>query len=192
MSNLENLTNKILNDCKAEAKRIVDEASAQAKDIAKRYDAEAEAEKTAILENARAEAARAAERLTLGKRLELRDRQLKAKREAIDTVFKKALDELNGMAEPAYWKYLSARMLDADAGDGVIIIPAKYKIDAAKINAFLTEKRKPAGVRIYAGKREIDGGFVLIKDGVEYNQTFEALINYRRAELEGEIVKTLF
>lgn len=99
MSGLDKLTAKILEDAKKRASEITGAAEAQAKAVMDEATAEATREKDRILADAEVEATRAAEQVTLGKTLAIRDQNLDAKQQTLDKVFAKALEDLNNMSQ---------------------------------------------------------------------------------------------
>ena len=182
MSNLDNLVSKIIRDCETQAKSITDKANEEAAKIISGYEADARTEKDAILLGASQESERSAEQITLKKKLEIRDDSINAKRKTIDRVFSMALEKLNDIPKEQYMTFLNENLKAMDASSGEIILPAKYEIK---------EKDLP-GLTVHSGERRIDGGFILIREGIEFNFTFDALLEYRRHELESEIIKILF
>lgn len=190
MSGLDTLVAKILQDCEGEAEKIRSEAREKAGEVVARAEKAAEAEKEHVLAAANDEAERLAERILQSKRLELRDQALTEKRAVVDKVFAKALEKLNNMDGEAYWEFLRKGLLGADTQGAELVIPKKYTIDMNVLNAHL-EKNGKAPVTLYVGERKVDGGFVLIKGGIEINRTFEAVLEYSREDLEIEIVGAL-
>lgn len=193
MSNLDNLISKIIGDCEEKSKQITDSANERASEIMRENIEAAEKEKDKILSGAKAEAKIMAEQIVLSKNLEMRDANLNAKREIIDRVFDRALQKLNEMPKNVFIDFLRKSLAALDLDGEEIVLPSKYEItDIEEINAFLKEKNKKGNLKLYKGDKKIDGGFVLLKEGIENNNTFETLIKYYRYELEGEIIAKLF
>lgn len=221
MSNLDNLITKILNDCENESKRIIDVAHTEALEVIRKSTEAAKKEEELLLSDAEGEAKKAAEQILLRKKLEIRDEHLSAKHEIINKVFEHALKELNDMPKNEYIEYLHDNLLTLSKdstpsndvlplnGDmplennmlftndtlfingGEVILPIKYGIDEDEFYS-LFQNDQMADIKLYKGERNINGGFILIKDGIEYNRTFEMLIKYYRHELESDIIKILF
>ncbi len=193
MSNLDNLVSKIVADSEDAAKKIIESANVKADEITTQYINEAQAERDRIISEAKFEAEKTKEQIILGKKLEIRDDNINAKQEMIDFVFNNALIELNGMDKKDYLKFLyrALRRLDLDGDE--LILPKKYEItDLDELNAHLKEHNRNGNLKLHDGERDINGGFVLVKNGIENNYTFEAMVNYYRYELEGSIIKTIF
>ena len=99
MSNLDNLTAKILDDGEKRSSEILSEARRQADAIIAERTAEARAEADKMLARAEAEAARSYDRLLAERKLQLRDKVLAAKGQILDKVFSEALSRLNSMSK---------------------------------------------------------------------------------------------
>lgn len=193
MSNLDNLISKILKESEDKAGQIIETANARADEIMRENISIAEKEKEKILSTARTEAEKAAEQIILGKKLEIRDSNLNAKQAIVDKVFDVALQKLNNMQKDEYWKFLRNNLCAMDLDGEEIILPAKYGVtNIDELNAFLKANNKKGNLKLYNGDRKIDGGFVLLKGGIENNNTFETLIRYYRYELEGDVIASLF
>lgn len=197
MSGLDNLTAKILADSEAKSKEIIDAAKrdADAKIAEEVRAATAEGEK--IIANAHIEAARNAEQIVGGKTLSIRDENLGAKREMLDKIFAEALKRLNDMPKNEYLEYLGEYLSKLDLNGEEIVLPKKYGI--ASIDEIIHTGKlasllgKGPNVKINTDEnRAIDGGFVLVKNGIEQNHTFEALVSYYRDDLESEVLKILY
>lgn len=194
VSSLENLTAKILADSKEQADSTIAAAKAQAQ---KNLDAEARvaaAESEKIVSDARFEAAHNAALIIQGKMLAIRDENLAAKREMLDKVFAAALEKLNNMPKDEFISYLAGYLAALDLDGEEIVLPKKYGITSAgDLNAALQKAGKKGNLALCSDPaREIEGGFILIKKGVEQNNTFEALLSYYRDELESEVLKILY
>lgn len=194
MSGLENLTAKILADSKAKAQEIVNAAKNDADEKIAQEISAANAESDKIAADSKIEAARRAEQLIQGKTLAIRDENLSAKREMLDKVFEDALTQLNSMPKEAYLKYVCDYLSKLDLDGEELVLPQKYGVTSIdEINGALKKSGKKGNLTLNtAAKQTIDGGFILIKKGIEQNHTFESLIGFYRDDLEGEVLKILY
>ena len=193
MSNLDNLLKKITDNGNEKASQIIKEAEAKAALVTDAKMKEAEREKERILDIAQNEAQRSKDTLISGKRLEIRDKLINAKRGIIDKVFDDALNRLNGISYDDFIKYIVDCLKSSEInGQAEILLPEKYlDIDLNYINETLNQSGKP--VNLTKGLGHIDkSGFMLRSGGVEQNQTFEALLMYMRDALEAEVIAELF
>lgn len=192
MSNLDNLTSKILTDSEARSAAIMKEAADRAAAIVQEYMTAAEEEKQRILEAGEKEAGQVSEQMLLAKKLEIRDSHLQVKQEVLDRVFAIATERLNNMSKEEYFRFLKEKLQQMDIDGEEIMIPKKYHVASIdELNTNLQEEGAKGKLKLSSGGN-IEGGFILIKDGIEHNNTFEALVNFCRYELESEMIETLF
>ncbi|MDL2232957.1 V-type ATP synthase subunit E [Ruminococcaceae bacterium OttesenSCG-928-L11] len=192
MSGLDNLTAKILEDANKRASEITGAADDQAKSILDEATDEANRDKDRILTDAKTEAARAAEQVTLGKTLAVRDQNLDAKQQTLDKVFASALDSLNNMTEANFKKFLFAYLIALDPDGDELLLPEKFGVSVDDANAALKAAGKKGNLVKSSDSRTIQGGFILSKNGIEQNNTFESLVAFYRYELESEVLKLLY
>ena len=182
MSNLNNLTSKILNDAKEEADKIVKSAEEKAK---QKYDLEIKkvaAKKQTLLENARRERELLSDRIKSSANLKARNEKLKAKQTVINKVIDKLKAKLVNMNESDYINYLNQN-IDKSSIAGKELIVKKEFVEKVK-KEFPTAKVK---------KNEfVTSGFIIEENGIQENYTFEVKLDFMRDELEVEISKLLF
>lgn len=193
MAKLDNLMAKILADNEAKAKEILSEAERQARGIIDEAAAAAEKEAAQILAQADAEAARRQEQMLLSQTLSVRDENLAAKGKALDDVFAEAGTRLAAMQKEELLAFLQKRLPELDTDGQELILPKRYGItDISALNEALRAAGKKGDLALYTGERDIPSGFILQRDGIEQNNTFEALVEFCRYELEGEVLKALY
>lgn len=183
MSNLENIVNKIVDDAKAEADRIKEEAMRANEDITSSKINEANERRKRIIERAKADAVMIKDRIISNAELKVRDEKLKAKQEILDRVFALAKERLKDLDENDYLGFLNNSLNNLDLkGDEVLIVPDKVK-----------SKVKDQGLSVAVSDNEtVESGFVLKDKDIIMNFSFDALVNYAREELESEIAQELF
>lgn len=197
MSNLENLTSKILEDANTKAAEIIDKANKDEKNIIAKRVKEAEALRNEMIQKAKSEAEIRRERIISSAELQVRNKKLRAKGDIIEKVFETALERLKGMTSCEYVDLLKKYIINIDiTGDEELIVPSQYE-DAVRealqdINEELKNNNKLGEVKLYEGDRKASSGFIVTKNGIEGNYTFESLVSYYKDELEGDIVKSLF
>lgn len=187
MSQLDNLVKKIAEDGNASAAEIIKKAEEEAAALMQRKQSEGEAAKSEARIQAEKEAALIRERVVAQKKLSLRDKKLAAKQEVIGKTFKKAVELLCGMTESEFSEFLANRLKSAGITDGKLILPSKYaSLDIAALNAGIN------GEFSIETERSVANGFILIREGVEYNNSFDSLLSYHRDELELLVSSGLF
>ena len=182
MSNLNNLTSKILNDAKEEADKIVKSAEEKAK---QKYDLEIKkitVKKQTLLENARRECELLSDRIKSSANLKARNEKLKAKQTVINKVINKLKTKLVNMNEKEYINYLNQN-IDKKSITGKELIVKKEFLNKVK-KEFPNAKVKE--------NEFVTSGFIIEENGIQENYTFEVKLDFMRDELEVEISKLLF
>ncbi|MDR1665323.1 MAG: V-type ATP synthase subunit E, partial [Clostridiales bacterium] len=146
MSNLENLTAKILADGEKKAKTIVDNAKRDGESLIAKAEAEANAEGVKAIAAAEDEAKKLIELALSAKKIEIRDKGLAAKQSTIAKALDAAKQKLSGMDQNAYegflWRYLNETSFSAGE---TLRVPEKYAgLDMDALNKKLTAAGKPA------------------------------------------------
>ena len=183
MSNLENLTNKILDDAKKEADRIIEESKKINEDIVNSKVKDANEKKKKILEKADTEAAMLKDRIISNAELKVRDEKLKAKQEVLNRVFELSKEKLKDINENQYLEFLKNNLKTLNLkGTELLIVPDKMK-----------SKVKASGLYPKVSDDEaVESGFLIKDNDVTMNFSFDSLVDYIRDELESEIAQDLF
>ncbi|MBU3189437.1 V-type ATP synthase subunit E [Clostridium bowmanii] len=198
MSNLDNLSAKIIEDASIKAETILREASDNGKLMVENKIKKAELLKSQMLEKSKIEAITVKQRIISNTQLSVRNDKIVAKQKMIDKVFVDALEKLLVISDVEYLEIVKRYLLSISiVGDEEIILPGKYKNIVNKeylsgINSALITSGKLGEIKLCSEDRDIKSGFIIIKNGIEINNTFESLVNSLRDELESEIVKVLF
>lgn len=198
MSKLDGLSAKIIEDANIKAVAILKEAKDTETLMVENKTKEAMVLKLQMIEKAKIEASTAKQRIISNAQLTVRNEKLVAMQKMIDKVFVGALERLLEINESDYLKLLKRYLLSMQiAGDEDIILPGKYKNIVSndyllEINTALKASGKIGEITLSSESRDIISGFIVLKNGIEINNTFESLVNSLRDELEPEIVEQLF
>lgn len=183
MSNLDNLTQKILDDSRNEAALIIEESEKLNQELINSKIKEANDKKSRILDRAALEAAMIKDRVVSNAELSSRDEILKAKQNVIDKVFDTAKENLKDINEEDYIKFLNNKISSLKLkGSETLIVPEKMRT-----------KVKSLGLKNPVSDIDtVKSGFLLKDGNIIMNFSFDSLVDYLRDELEGEIAKELF
>ena len=198
MSNIGNLTSKILKDAEVKRDNILAVAEEEKAKILNKKKDEAETLEATMLEKAKSEAETRKERVISSAELKARNEKLQAKQTVIQEVFEKAVEELCKLGKNEYLKFIEDGVTSlAVTGDENLILNAEGKklIDETfvkSINDKLSAKDKKGNIKLSSTVGNFKGGFILEKDGIEINNTFEALVESMKEEMELEVAKALF
>ena len=182
MSNLDNLTSKILADAKAQADKIVKDAQEKAQH---KYDLEIKkinAKKETVLENARRDRELLSERIKSSANLKARNKKLEAKQAVIDKVIDKLKTKLVNMDGKKYINYLNKNIDKKTIAGKELIVKKEF---VGKV------KKEFPGAKV-KGNEFVTSGFIIEENGIQENYTFEVKLDFMRDELEVEISKLLF
>jgi len=198
MSNIKNLTEKILEEAKHKEKEIAAYAESEKEKILSSKIKEAEDERKLILLKAEEEAKTKKERIISSTTLKVRNEKLEIKQKLISEVFDKALEELCSMNSSKLKNFIKHTILDLDIeGDETIILneDGKSKVDdkfIEDLNFIFLARNKKGELKVREENGNFKGGFIVEKNGVEINSTFESLMDSMKDELEYEVSKALF
>lgn len=198
MSDINNLTSKIIDDAEAKKDEILAKASEEKEKILQKKQNAAKALEEEILEKAKSEAQTRKERTISSAELAARNEKLKAKQTVIEDVFNKSVSALCSLDENTLINFVKQTILSLNiVGDEKLILnEAGKKIITAsiisEINEGLKNKGKKGEISLSIENGNFKGGFILEKAGIEINNTFEALVGSLKEELEFEVAKVLF
>lgn len=198
MSNVSNLTSKILKDAEERKESILKAANEEKAKIINKRNNEAKALEAEMIEKATREAVISKERVISRAELQARNEKLKAKQAIINEVFDSSVDSLCTLDNDAYKAFIkdSILTLGIDGDESLILNEVGSKIVdedfISEINKELISKGKKGELSLSKEVKAFKGGFILEKNGIEVNNTFEALVTSLREELEFEVAKKLF
>ncbi len=184
---LDNLVAKISQKSLEAQKAVMEEAKAKKDQIVAQRKSDAESQRSAILESAANEAKTMKAQLVAGKRLEHRNKRLAAKQQMIERVFALATSKMENMAESEYLDFVEKTLKAAGLTEGTLVVPEKFKgIDTTALSQKL-------GQTVSIDKnRTVKNGFIFVRAGVEYNNTFDSLLQFNRDDLELLVSEALF
>ncbi|CAG7840207.1 V-type proton ATPase subunit E [Clostridium haemolyticum] len=197
MSNIENLTSKIIENAKSTAKDIIDKAKEKENNIISKKVSIAEKERNIILSKAKDESKLKKQRIISNANLQVRDMKLSAKIEVLDKVFNDSIQKLNGMTTSEMINFIRNSILSSEIdGDEEIIIDSSNLVITPQfveeLNKELKSKGKIGKLKLSSENRNIGGGYILAKNGIEINNTFDFLVKSLRDDIESEVAKVLF
>ena len=197
MSNLNNITSKIIKDAEEKRDEILNAAQVESDSIIAKETKKAKNLEVELIEKAKIEAKARENRVISNARLKVRNNELKAKQDMISKVFEKAVERLNSLSTLEYKEYI-LRALDSLDLEGTEILIINKKDEDVINNKFLLELNNKLIGLGKKGKISIltngnfDRGFILDRNGIQINNTFESLVKSLRSELELEVTKVLF
>lgn len=195
MANLDNLTSKILKDAEDKKAVILGDAENEKNKILSKRSGEASVEEKTILEKAEREAASRKERIISGAELHARNEKLEAKQKVIKEVFETSVKELSNCSAEDLKGFVKEVILNTQIeGTQNLILNAEGKkvIDEAFVAEINEALGKKATIKLSDETGKFEGGFVLEQNGIEINNTFEALVSSLKDDLSLEVARVLF
>ncbi|MDU3724006.1 V-type ATP synthase subunit E [Clostridium celatum] len=193
MSNVKNMTSKILKDAEARKENILATAQEERNKIVSKKESSANEIAKEILEKAEIEAKSKKERVISGAKLKVRNNKLAVKQEIIDEVFEKSIDKLTKLSKEEFLNFVINTISSMNLSGKQNLILNKQGLEFVNAS-FIEELNSKVNAEITLSETvgNFKGGFILENNGIEINSTYEALVSSLRDELEFEVAKVLF
>lgn len=193
MSNIKNITSKILKDAEAGKENILAAAEEEKSKVLSKKVSSANEIAKEILEKAEVEAKSKKERVISSAKLKVRNNKLAAKQEIINEVFEKSIDKLTTLSKEEFLSFLENTIssMNLTGRQTLILNKEGLKFVDSEFIDKLNEKIN-AEITLSETEGNFKGGFILENNGIEINSTYEALVSSLRDELEFEVAKVLF
>lgn len=193
MSNVKNITSKILKDAEAGKENILSVAAEEKDKIISKKVNNANEIAQEILDKAEVEAKSKKERVISSAKLKVRNNKLAAKQEIIDEVFEKSIDKLTKLSKKEFLSFVENTILSMNlTGKHTLILNEAGLKSVTPAFIEKLNKKIDAQITLSETKGNFKGGFILENNGIEINSTYEALVSSLRDELEFEVAKVLF
>lgn len=181
MSNLDNITNKIREDAQAKALEIKDSYDQKVKDMTADYEAKIEDLNKSIISRANVDADNAKEKVISQARLAARDERLGAKQGVLNKTFDLAKAELRKISDEDYVNFVNNNLKDYKFKGSEELIPQKGKAGLLKGSDYKLSESE-----------SVEAGFAIRDGDVIVSYIFDDMVDFYRAEIEGEIASILF
>lgn len=195
MSNINNMTSKIIKDAEEKSKKILASAEEEkSKILSKKMNIANELESEIVMKS-QMEAKSKKERMISGATLKARNSKLAAKQDVIQSIFTSSIDRLNNLSKEEFIKFVKNAILSlGKIGDQNLILNKEgiELVDINFINSINESLGENGNVTVSNKVGDFKGGFILEKDGVEMNNTYDALVGSLVDELEFEVASILF
>lgn len=195
MANLNNLTSKILKDAEERKESILSSAEEEKNKILSKKIAKAKELESEIIQKAEAEAKSKKDRIVSSATLRVRNNKLSAKQDIIQEVFEKSIDSLSSISGDDFLRFVKHSILSLGKIGEQNLILNKDGLDIVDLT-FIYDLNQSLGengnVKLSPNPGKFRGGFILEKDGIEINNTYEALVSSLKNELEFEVASVLF
>lgn len=190
--NADAIINRILADARESAANAMRDAEARVEKLRAENADALEVRRVHAMEEAERQAAEYSDRAMRMAELEQKKELLAMKREVIDLAFEDALRRLNAMPREKAQEFFGKLVAQAAEG-GEEIVPDRNHREIFDQD-FVARVKKETGkeMRLSKESREMGGGLVLRREGMEINLTSRAIVSQARQALEAEAAEMLF
>ena len=197
MNDISTILNKIANNAKEYEKGQRDAAKIAADQVLAEYHRQAQEVSVAILEEAKAQAEAIRQRAISQGGVEERNQFLAARRQAIDKVFTKSLEQLRALSAKELKTFYADQAVQYISSDATLILCQKDQEELGselvqEIENLCKKAGKNCTVTLAKEPGNFLGGFVLREGNIETNCTFEVLNRNAQEELEAQVAQILF
>ena len=189
---LAQITEKIEQDARAEADKILARAEEQEAQINRETKEEVEQLNAATDERFRVERPEIFRRRDIVAKLDVKKLLLHSQRKLIQDVYDGALNQLKTLEKDKYLAFCEKLLKSAtDGSDELMEISADEKhLDQAWLDQF--NAKNNTKIKLSDKRQNIAGGFMLVRGRICINCSWNMLIQVARETLETELVKRLF
>lgn len=195
MASVNNITSKILRDAEERKDNILDSAEEEKNNILSKKIAKANGLEKEIIQKAEVEAKSRKERIISSASLKVRNNKLSAKQEVIKEVFKSSIDVLSSITGDDFLRFIKHSILSLGKIGEQNLILNKEGMELVDLT-FIYDLNQALGdkgnIKLSPNIGNFKGGFILESNGIEINNTYEALVSSLRDELEFEVANVLF
>lgn len=190
---IENITASILKDAELIANGLITNAEKTKQEIINKANLEAEELINNEVEKSKKEAESLKGRRVSAAELQGRKMILSAKQEAIKKSFEVAMNKLTKMQEDKYLDYMVNEILKTSSTEGEIILNKKDNSSIGeKLVATINKKANSENFILSKDTVNCSGGFIFRNGSIEFNNTFETILDAKKDELTNEVAKVLF
>lgn len=195
MASVNNLTSKILKDAEERKESILASAEEEKNKILSKKIAKAKELEKEIIQKAELEAKSKKERILSSASLKVRNNKLSAKQEVIKEVFENSIDMLATITEDDFLRFIKKSILSlGEIGEQTLILnkAGMEVVDLTFIYDLNQSLGDKGNIKLSPNTGDFKGGFILESNGIEINNTYEALVSSLKDELEFEVARVLF
>ena len=186
---IENITARILQEAKDEAKKTQEAAAAQKAAMLEKAAQDAAAAEAKMAEKATEDAKVLLERRNSVAELEARKLRLAAKQEALEETFQEAAEKIAALDGSVYLDFIVKTLEPYREEGGEISQNAR---DYANLKDSLEKALAGSKLTVGAEQANIAGGFILKQGKVYVNASLEKILETEKKQMTGEVAGILF
>ncbi len=198
MNGIEKISNRLIDDAKAEIEKLSAETQAQCDAILSEYRQKAQDEYQKCVDEGTKACEIRVQRLGSTADMEAKKAILAFKQELVEKAFSDAVDQLVNLPRDQYVAFLASQAAAAASfGTEELVFNQRDaesvgKDTANAANAILKEKGIQGGLTVSEETRDIPGGVIVRQGNIEVNCAVDTLVQMSRSELASQVAEILF
>lgn len=188
---IEKITEKILSEAKEYADNAVADAKKQEAEILAKAQNDADKILLDVQNKIKAESEKVFSRRNSLAQLETRKMILKAKQDAVNECFEKAVEEVHNMDTEKYIEFLVNTLSDIGVKHGEVLFNAK-DLETVGEKVVVLANEKGNDFKLSNKTINATGGFKVVAGKIEVTATIESIIEDIKEEITPDVVKALF
>lgn len=197
MNGIDQISERILEDARAEATRIIEDAQEKARSIKDKKVEETRRNNEKLSKENMDKAQERKRRMLAVAELDMRKEILSVKQEMIDEAMERVKQAIMVMPRDEYRRIIADMLVESAQGDEEVFfsVADEGRLDQSlidEVNDKLIGQGKKGELRLSPNRETFDGGFILKSGGMEINNTFDAIVRMSRDLVESKVAGILF
>lgn len=192
MSDLKLLTERLIENKKAEVQEKIKEAEAEKAQLLEesaRNLAEEKAKQISLIDS---RLARKFEQDKHTLQINKRNQLLSEKQKMLKIVFSKAEEQMNQWTDTEFQQFLLSVLKQHKGSKSIELIVGQYSVDKVSNDWINKVAKEEVNIQLSTETISKKNGFILKKTGIEYNYLFDELVKDIKGQLVSSVSKQLF
>lgn len=192
MSDLKLLTERLIENKKAEVQEKIKEAEAEKAQLLEesaRNLAEEKAKQISLIDS---RLARKFEQDKHTLQINKRNQLLSEKQKMLKIVFSKAEEQMNQWTDTDFQQFLLSVLKQYKGSESIELIVGQYSVDKVSNDWINKVAKEEVNIQLSTETISKKNGFILKKTGIEYNYLFDELVKDIKGQLVSSVSKQLF
>lgn len=192
MSDLKLLTDRLIESKKAEVQEKIKEAEIEKEQLLSESDENLAEEKAKQINLIDSRLARKFEQDKHTLQINKRNQLLIEKQKVLTTVFNEAEEQMNQWTDLEFQQFLLAVLKQHKDSESIELIVGQHSVDKVTNDWIDTVAKEVVNVQLSTETISKKNGFILKKNGIEYNYLFDELVKDIKGQLVSSVSKQLF
>ena len=192
MSDLKLLTDRLIESKKAEVQEKIKEAEIEKEQLLSESDVNLAEEKAKQINLIDSRLARKFEQDKHTLQINKRNQLLIEKQKVLTTVFNEAEEQMNQWTDLEFQQFLLAVLKQHKDSESIELIVGQHSVDKVTNDWIDKVAKEVVNVQLSTETISKKNGFILKKNGIEYNYLFDELVKDIKGQLVSSVSKQLF